>query len=346
MVRRTIPVVVIAVFFLATLLVSPLAASSEKTKVMKWKLQCYVGPGMAEYDVTVPRMIEVIKKASGGRIEVQLFPAGALMASTDIHKGVGQGVIELGNDCAAYWMGLIPIGEFIFGWPFFFESWREVGAFEEKHGAMELYQKAAAEHGFRLLGYHVGPPYFSLMSTKPIRRLSDVKGLKIRTFGAAAQIYKEHGASIVRVAPEDVYTALSTGTIDALTWSSPQGFVGAKLHEVAKYYVDPSWTLYFGGGILINLKLWNSLSDDLKAIVSMAAEENSRYYQAESSYRDAAAVKLMKDKGIVFTKYPEEDIQKMRKRSFEILQERAKKDKYWAELVPMAMEFLKKAGRY
>lgn len=332
-----------AAIFIAGL--QPSQAQTPKQQVMKWRLQCYVGPGMAEYDVTVPRMIEIIKKASGGRIDIKLFPAGALMSSTDIHKGVAKGVIEMGNDMAAYWMGLIPIGEFIAGWPFVFESWREVLAFEENYGAMEIYQRAAAEHNFRLLGYHVGPPYWSIMSNKPVRRLADVKGLKIRTWGAAAKLYEEQGASIVKLPPEDCYAALSTGTINALTFSSPQGFVGGKFHEVTKYYVDPSWTIYFGGGIIINLKLWNSLGDDLKAILSMAAEENARYYQMESCYRDLTAKQTMMSKGITFTEYPKEDLQKLRKRSFEILQEKAKVDKYWAELVPKVMDFLKKTGR-
>src|SRR3546814_8899832 len=82
------------------------------------------------------------------------------------------------------------------------------------------------------------------MSRDELKRLSDFQGVKIRSFGLGAEIWKAHGASIVTIPGEEQYTAMSTGVIDAANWGSPYGFYAKKMHEVAKFYLGPALISY------------------------------------------------------------------------------------------------------
>ncbi|GAI82147.1 unnamed protein product [marine sediment metagenome] len=118
---------------------------------------------------------------------------------------------------------------------------------------MDIIQRAYNEQNLYVLTLDSGPRYGELMSTKPIRSLEDVKGMKIRTFGAFAEMYEGLGAGIVSVPGGEMYTALATGVIDAATWGSPGGFYSYDIQEVTKYYIGPPLTVISAVGIIINL---------------------------------------------------------------------------------------------
>ncbi len=108
------------------------------------------------------------------------------------------------------------------------------------------------------------------MSRKKMTRLSDFNGVKIRSFGLGAEIWKSQGASIVTVPGEEQYTAMSQGVIDASNWGSPDGFKAVKLHEVAKFYLGPSLIKFDMEDQFMNMRAYNSLPDDLKAVMNLS----------------------------------------------------------------------------
>ena len=134
---------------------------------------------------------------------------------------------------------------------------------------------------------------YRLISKRPIRTVSDFKGLKVRTFGAVnPKMFKALGAVPVSMTHADAYDGLQRGTLDAvyLTWT---GFYVLKLFEVAKYISDVNFGAIGGYLNYVNLDLWNSWPQNLKTLfnqITLEAEQLSNRVVGEF---DRKALELM-----------------------------------------------------
>ena len=164
------------------------------------------------------------------------------------------------------------------------------------------------------------------MSRKELKRLADFKGVKIRSFGLGAEIWKSQGASIVTIPGEEQYTALSTGVIDASNWGSPDGFMAVKVHEVAKFYLGPSLIAFDMEDMFMNMDKFKSMPEDLQGIMNIATRVYAMERAATSTFHSAQAVGKMKDAGVKFNALPAEDIEEMKKISAAALDRMAQKD--------------------
>lgn len=88
----------------------------------------------------------------------------------------------------------------------------------------------------KVLGLFTNAPALIMTREKPVRRLEDMTGLKIRVASAqSARIVEAWGASPVSMAGSEVYLALQTGVIDGVMMGA-SGIVPFRLTEVARYY--------------------------------------------------------------------------------------------------------------
>lgn len=111
-----------------------------------------------------------------------------------------------------------------------------------------------------------------LYSSKPITSLSDLGGMRIRTFGAAqTDFVSQLGAEPVSMGLAEVYSAMQTGTIDGVITGSTAG-AGLSLPEVATHLVDLNLGCT-GGFAVINQGVWDSLSDDQRALMEQIGED-------------------------------------------------------------------------
>ncbi len=144
-----------------------------------------------------------------------------------------------------------------------------------------------------------GTPEMFLNTTKELRTVDDIKGLKIRTAGVDATLFAEMGASTVSMPPPDIYEGMQRGVIDAFQLNAPAIDYAVSLYEVVDYtYVSPvrqpaEYHHYF-----VNKGSWAELPDDLKAIFQAAVLEESYVYLAETIRDDAEAIQFYIDYGV------------------------------------------------
>lgn len=313
---------------------------------MKWRLQSCCSAGLPEWDAAGPHFIDVVKRASSGRIEITQYAPGTLVPSFEIFTSVGEGVVEMGWSCAIYEQGIAPIGEFWFAWPFLFDGKRDLACFEAKLGGLDVLRRGYGEHNVYPLVYSIGGGYDGMMANKPLSGLDDMKGLKVRAGGVYAEIVERLGGGVTMVPMEELYTAHATGLIDASFIGVVNTYYALGVHEAVKYYVGPAWSPQLGCGLMINLDLWNSLDDDLKAILQAAGHEADYIYDSEIYYANAQARKSMiEDYGVTFMDWDDEAIAEFKRLSAEILEEKATTDEYWAEMATVVKEFLALKGR-
>ena len=75
-----------------------------------------------------------------------------------------------------------------------------------------------------------------------------------------------------QIAGGEIYQALERGSIDAVEWTVPYDDEKLGLSKVAKYYYYPGfWEGTAQLSVLINLKKWEELPAEYKAIIEAAA---------------------------------------------------------------------------
>ena len=173
-------------------------------------------------------------------------------------------------------------------------------------GFIDLAREAYAPQNIYYLAPYLSASW-DIMSNKPIRSAADFDGLKIRTFGIEAEWYEQMGAAPVFMGGGEIYTAMSTGVIDALRWGGPSVNYDRSFHEVAKFYMQPSPMPAPNNFIAINQAAWDALPADIQAMMESAASAASFAYIAETEVANAAAKTAMMEAGVEFTQIPEDE---------------------------------------
>jgi len=318
-----------------------------EAQVIKWRMQDLATPGQVHYEARTELFCKKVEEMSNGRLIITNHPSGTLIKSADCFDAASEGSIDITYTVGSYWAGIVgPVA--MLGWviPFTWDTIEEQEAWlYEKGHYIERMRERYAKDGVYLLAptLSTGVP---IMSTKPINGIADLKGLKIRAVGLAAKLLQRAGASVVYIGSEDLYTALSTGVIDAVTWGAPSQNNAMGLQEVCKYYIQPSLATITAGEIIVSMKSWNKLSDDLKVIVSTAyeasrLETSKRMYLADKKYLE----EWKKKNGTIVCTFPPEDVAKLREMTLAILDEEVAKDKaLGAPIVKDLKQWLRELG--
>ncbi len=292
----------------------------------RFRMQSFLGPGTIEWETLVPRYVERVRAMSNGRIEVTPFPPGALVPTFEMLEGVGRGVIDIGYGAEVYWRGQIPFTLWTWGIPFAFQKLDHYDYLWHETGLLDIVREAFAQSNVHFLGPVYSDEWGATMSRNELTRLSDFNGIKIRSFGLGAEIWKANGASIVTIPGEEQYTAMSTGVIDASNWGSPYGFIAQNLHEVAKFYLGPSLIAFDMEDMFMNMDKFSELPADLQTAMHMATRIYALERASTSTFASAEAIKTMTDAGVKFQALPPEDLAKAKEISDAALQSMAGDD--------------------
>jgi TRAP-type C4-dicarboxylate transport system substrate-binding protein len=217
--------------------------------------------------------------------EPEIVPGDQLFGATQ------QGVLDMVQAMGGYWSGVLPIGNVEFNLPLAFRI-DEVPTFEGKARAVrefimntdyiKIIRAEYAKHGFYYLDIHTYGPVPFVLSTKPAKECSDLKGLKIKTDGINRRFHAGVGMVGVDLSPSETYMSLKLGTVEAAEWDV-SAVTGLKWHEVAPYWVRGMESDHTIGHILVSMKTWNKLPGDLKKALQEAAEEY--WYATVAAYK-------------------------------------------------------------
>lgn len=234
---------------------------------------------------------EIVEEKTNGRYTVSIFPNEQLSGG-DLQKGVEMlftGVTDLDIHSVINMTGFEPkLTACMMPWLFTngYESVDEVMNGEGGKILFDLIRAKGAEplgigeNGFRQLTNNV----------RPVEEVADMEGLKIRTPPIAmyVDLFKLFGADPTSMSFSEVFTALQQGTIDGQ--ENPYDTIrSGKIHEVQKYMTI--WNYSYDPLILsVSGKVWNSLSDEDKAIFKEAGEVAMKKQIEESRKMDAEII--------------------------------------------------------
>jgi TRAP-type C4-dicarboxylate transport system substrate-binding protein len=152
----------------------------------------------------------------------------------------------------------------------------------------------------KVLWLHSMPDGLLHTRAKPVRKLEDIQGLKIRCFGSNAKFVGLLGAAPVAIPAPEVYDALSKGVVDGMVWSY-EALKGFRVGEHIKYSTENSNTAYGAVfAVCMNKKKWASLPPDVQKIVDEMSTEYIEKYGQMWADINLEGKNWLKERGVEF----------------------------------------------
>jgi TRAP-type transport system periplasmic protein len=209
-----------------------------------------------------------IEKRTNGKVKITYYPGGALLKGPKVYDGVLKGIADIGMSVFGYSRGVFPAMEVIDlpnAYPNGKVATLVINDFYNKFKPKELNQ-------VKVLYLHAHGPGL-LHTQKPVHRLEDLKGLKVRSYGFNARMVSALGAVPVSLPQGGVYEALQKGVANA-TFGPMEVLKGWKQAEVIKYTIDCRSIGYTAGFyVAMNLDRWNALPKDVQEVFTTVSSE-------------------------------------------------------------------------
>jgi TRAP-type mannitol/chloroaromatic compound transport system substrate-binding protein len=285
----------------------------------QWKMVMPWSEGLLFYDMA-QHFADTVALASGGRLKIKLFPAGALVGAMESFDAVSKGSAQIGHDWPGYWKGKNEAFIAFASVPFGLDA-EGYNIWLYERGGLKMMQDLYGQYNLYALPGGNGGQEMGLFSNKKATKMSDFKGLRVRTPGWYMDIMNGLGASVSPLPGGEVYLALERGVIDAAEFSTPAMNYPMGFDEITKYVIQPGvHQPSVQCALFINKDAWDKLPADLKWIVDTAAKETQLWSNAWQENLNIEAIKLFKEK-VEFVRMDDETITNFAKRTKEYLDE-------------------------
>jgi TRAP-type mannitol/chloroaromatic compound transport system substrate-binding protein len=245
------------------------------------------------------RFAQTVGVATGGRMKVEVFPAGALVRPFETFDAVGAGVADMYHSFEGYFEKRSPAFHFFSAVPFGFTA-DELLAWVGYGGGQELWDALSAQFNIKSLlctstGCQMGGWF-----VREVNSPEDFKGLRYRMAGPGAEVLRRLGAIVVTLPGGEIMPALKSGAIDASEWIGPWLDMALGLHKAVGYYYYPGFHEPGSGfSFGINKGVWESFdASDRRVIEAVAASEYARSL-AEFNANNALSLRKLRDEGTV-----------------------------------------------
>ncbi len=251
------------------------------------------------------RFARRVTEMSAGSLRIKLFAGGELVPTFRTFEAVSAGQADLYHAFEYYWQAKSKAFNFFASVPFGMTA-TEMSAWINHGGGQELWDTLSAGYNLKPLmagntGVQMGGWY-----NKEIKRLADMRGLKVRMPGLGGEVLRRIGAKGVALPAGQILSAMKSGKIDGTEWFGPWNDLALGLHEVADYYYypgfhEPGTTI----AIAVNLDVWKGLSGEHRAILrSAAATENDVTFGEFNARNNQALETLTKRHGVKLRRFP------------------------------------------
>jgi TRAP-type transport system periplasmic protein len=298
--------IIVVIFMLAAFpfLVSSDAIAAKKKEVIHLSEAAMWPATHSNYQYTVEMFKAEIEKRTKGRVKITGYPVGTLLSGQEIYQGVVDGIVDIGSSYFGYSRGRFPLMEAIdlpLGCPSGVIATKVANAIFKKYRPKELSDTHVLflhAHGPGILG-----------TQEPVRKLEDLKGMKIRSTGVSAPIMKALGAVPVTMTQAESYDALQKGVVQGNF--SPIEVFEEWRHGEHLNYVTLNYSSAYSGSfyVVMNLLKWNSLPNDIQKIMTEVSEELAEKKGQNWDDIDKHAFPWLKELGVEFIELsPEESL--------------------------------------
>ena len=242
--------------------------------------------------------VKRVNAMTGGRVELEILPAGSVVPAFQMLDAVSSGVLDGGHGVAAYWYGKSKAFSLFGTAPAFGWDADELLGWVRFGGGQELYNDLVQNTlKLNVVGMLTGPMPSQPLGwfKKEITGPDDMKGMKYRTVGLGADLFKEFGAAVTIVPGGEIVPAIDRGLLDGAEFNNPSSDLILGFPDVAKVYMLGSYHQALECfEILFNKTKFESLPPDVQEILKGASDATSStmMWKAQDRYsKDLAAIK-------------------------------------------------------
>ena len=252
-------------FLLGLFLYCPAVQAQEKVITMNY---AHFMPIMTKQAQLGQQWCREVEKRTNNRVKITFYPGGTLATAPLVYDAVVKGIADVGWSFLSYTRGRFPLSEVIdlpLGYKSGYAATKMTNEYYKKYKPKEL-------DDVKVMYLHAHGP--GLLSTKKaVYKLSDLKGMKIRSTGLSAKIVQALGGATVGMSIAEAYDALRTGVVDGIL-IPVEALEQWKLGELTQFTTESYSSAYTTAGFCVmNKAKWNSLPADIQNIIEKINEE-------------------------------------------------------------------------
>jgi len=329
----------------AATLAAPAIANAQASTL---KMQAAWGGGI--FLENAQSYVDRVNQMAGGDLTIDLLPVDSVVKTSQMQDAVHRGVLDAAHYVPAYWYSKSKSASLFGTGPCFGWSSQEVLGWVNYGGGQELFDELMASLGLNVVSFFNSP-----MPAQPlgwfkeqITNAGQMKGLKYRTVGLAADVLLEMGMSVVQLPGGEIQPAMKSGLIDAAEFNNPTSDRDFGMQDVSKHYHLASFHQsqeFFE--VTFNKQKYNDLPDDLKAILKYASEaENSNFYW-NNTKRYADDLNTLRDEQGVNVYRTPDDVMAAQLDAWDVVVDRiAGEDEFFAKVVESQKTYAKNVMGY
>ncbi|MCW5714959.1 MAG: TRAP transporter substrate-binding protein [Bauldia sp.] len=255
--------------------------------------------------------VERVEAMSGGRLRIELLPAGAVVGAFQVMEATSDGILDACHQVPVYWYGL-HAGASLFGTgPVWGGSATNLLSWIHRGGGQELYDELVHDilrlNVVGFFGFPMPAQPFGWFKN-PVNTVADVNGLRYRTVGLAADLMQQMGMSVTQLPGGEIVPAMERGVIDAFEFNNPSADRRFGAQDVAKNYMLSSYhqaSECFE--INFNRDVWEDLDPDLQAILKYGVDASATSNTALALDQYSTDLAALRDEhGVTLLRTPSE----------------------------------------
>lgn len=265
-----------------------------------------------------------VEKRTEGKVKVEYYPGQTLTKADQVYDGVVNGISDVGFSVLGYTRGRFPLMEVV-DLPLGYKN-----GVEATNVANAVYDKFKDQvlNDTVVMYLHAHGPGLVHTKDKAVRKLEDMKGLKIRSHGTSQKVVKALGGTPVAQPMPETYQSLQKGVVDGAVYplESNKGWKLGEVIDFATLDFPAAYTTTFF--VTMNKDKWNALPDNVKAVIKKINEEWIPQHAKAWDESDQEGLAFLKEK------------------KKEIIELDAQEGKRWADAVqPVLSEFVDEMGK-
>ena len=242
------------------------------------------------------RFVKKVNDEGKGIVQINYIGGPKAIPTFEQGNALRSGVVDLSNNTTSFTAGIVPEG-------LVFNYTNKTMAEMRKDGSLAYLNQIFMDKGLYYFARTGEGIQYYIYSNKKIET-ADLTGLKLRIAPIYRDFFQKLGASVVQIAPGEVYTALERGVVDGYGWPL-LGIFDLGWHEKTKFRLEPGFYA-IELGVMFSANTWKKLTTAQREFL----EKQGAWLESlnvDMAAKDAPAeIKRQQEAGIQVVKLPPE----------------------------------------
>jgi TRAP-type mannitol/chloroaromatic compound transport system substrate-binding protein len=295
--------------------------------------------------------VDRVHEMSGGRLQIDLLPAGAVVGAFQLLDAVNDGILDAAHDVPVYWYGKHKAASLFGTGPVWGGDATNMLSWFYQGGGKEFYRELTQDIlGLDVVGFFGFPmpaQPFGWFKEADVTTLEDIQGLKYRTVGLAADLLQEMGMAVAQLPGGEIVPAMERGVIDAFEFNNPSSDMRFGAQDVAKnYYLSSYHQASESFEFMFNKDFFEGLPEDLQAILKYAVEAASTSNTAAALDNYSRDLQILQDEHGVTVHRTSDEILSAQLEAWDTLIVGLEEDEYMSRVMESQREWAERVAYY